>query len=132
MATQAASVTLTLERRLTYWQASTRYATAHVCTHSALPQCAALETIAKLGIQDISFANPPALYFSSFTPVGFTLPDGGNASQWWNWTRGVEGRWLRGVFEVDPRADAGYVVGDIVIQGKGAKLAMASYASCSY
>eukprot|EP00245_Coleochaete_scutata_P007463 TRINITY_DN2287_c0_g1_i1.p1 TRINITY_DN2287_c0_g1~~TRINITY_DN2287_c0_g1_i1.p1 ORF type:complete len:466 (+),score=65.30 TRINITY_DN2287_c0_g1_i1:165-1562(+) len=65
----------------------------------------------------VTVANPVALYFDSFQPVGFVTPDGTDASTFWKWTRGENGFHVRAVFEVPP--EKGYTVGDITISGKG-------------
>jgi len=62
----------------------------------------------------IAVADPVALYLDSFTPSGFTTPDGTDVSQFWKWRRGSKGLWVSAVFEVP--ADKGYVVGDIMHQ----------------
>jgi len=65
----------------------------------------------------LTVENPIALYFDRFAPTNFTTPDGTDAATFWKWTRGTEGRYLRGVYEVP--SDKPYVVGDITITGKG-------------
>lgn len=60
-------------------------------------------------MQDVTLANPVALYIDSFTPVNFVTPDGANALDFWKVTRGAEGFAVRAEFEVP--ASKPYVVG---------------------
>jgi hypothetical protein len=64
----------------------------------------------------ITLADPPGLYISDFSPVGWTTPDQTDAKRFWTYTRGEKGRRLRGVYEVPP--EAGYAVGDILVGGQ--------------
>lgn len=62
---------------------------------------------------DITLADPPGLYINDFTPAGFKAPDGSDPKSYWTYTRGQQGRRLRGVYEVP--VNKGFVVGDITI-----------------
>ena len=61
------------------------------------------------GAQDVTLADPVALYIDSFTPVGFVTPDNADAKQFWRFTRGAPGFAVRAEFEVP--ASKNYVVG---------------------
>jgi hypothetical protein len=65
---------------------------------------------------DVTLADPVGLYISDFTPAGWTTPDDTDPKSFWSYTRGEEGRRLRGVYEVSEDKD--YVVGDIKIKGQ--------------
>lgn len=64
---------------------------------------------------DVTLADPIGLYINDFTPAGFTTPDGTKAKDFWRFTRGEKGHWVRGVFEVP--ATKSYIIGDIKIRG---------------
>ena len=62
-----------------------------------------------MGAQDVTLADPVALYIDSFTPVGFVTPDNADAKQFWKVTRGAPGFAVRAEFEVP--ASKNYLVG---------------------
>jgi hypothetical protein len=89
------------------------------------PQIAiAINQLAAQG-EEISLADPPGLYIDSLITAGMTTPDGTDAVDFWEVTRGDEGHGLRAKFEVP--ADRGYSVSGIEIDGEpirfGAQLA---------
>lgn len=64
----------------------------------------------------IAIADPISLYFDRLVTSGWETPDGTNASEFWKYTRGEDGRYVRAVYEVP--SDKNYDVGDIKINGK--------------
>jgi hypothetical protein len=74
---------------------------------------------------ELSLADPAGLYIQEFIAAGITTPDGADAAEFWQVTRGEKGHALRARFEVP--AERGYSVSDIEIDGRpiefGAQLA---------
>lgn len=64
----------------------------------------------------VSLADPAELSFESISFSGWKTPDNSNPADYWKYTRGVEGHYVRGVLEVP--ADKGFVVGDMKINGE--------------
>lgn len=64
----------------------------------------------------LTLADPLGLYFDSLLTNGWKTPDGTNASEFWKYTRGNDGKYMRAVYEVP--AELNYDVGDIEINGK--------------
>lgn len=64
----------------------------------------------------IAMANPPQLAFESISFSGWDVPDGVAPEDCWTYTRGADGRAVRGVLEAPEGAS--FVVGDIRINGK--------------
>lgn len=65
---------------------------------------------------DITLNNPIGLYLHDFNPVGWTTPDGTDPREFWTFTRGRDGYFVRAEFEVPPAKE--YGVSDIKIAGK--------------
>jgi len=89
------------------------------------PQIAlAINQLAAQG-EEISLADPPGLYIHELITAGMTTPDGTDAADFWEVTRGEEGRGLRAKFEVP--SDRSYSVSGVEIDGEpirfGAQLA---------
>ncbi len=89
------------------------------------PQIAiAINQLAAQG-EEVSLADPPGLYIHELITAGMTTPDGTDAADFWEVTRGDEGHGLRAKFEVP--ADRGYSVSGVEIDGEpirfGAQLA---------
>jgi hypothetical protein len=64
----------------------------------------------------VAIADPISLYFDKLITNGWQTPDGTDAAEYWKYTRGEEGRYVRAIYEVP--ADKNYDVGDITINGK--------------
>lgn len=89
------------------------------------PQIAiAVNQIAAEG-EELSLADPPGLYIDEFLAGGMRTPDGADAADFWQVTRGDAAHALRAKFEVP--AERGYSVSEIEIDGRpiefGAQLA---------
>lgn len=67
-------------------------------------------------LADVTLNNPVGLYLHQFNPVGWETPDGSDAREYWRFTRGRDGHFVRATYEVP--AGRGYVVGDIKIDGR--------------
>lgn len=64
----------------------------------------------------LTLADPIGLYLDGLSTNGWETPDGTNASEFWNYTRGEKGKYVRAIYEVP--AELNYDVGDIKINGK--------------
>lgn len=64
----------------------------------------------------ITLADPIGLYFDSLITSGWESPDGTNPIDFWKYTRGESGKYVRAIYEVP--AQLNYDVGDIKINGK--------------
>jgi hypothetical protein len=77
------------------------------------------------GGREVSLSDPPGLYLHEFIGSGIQAPDGADAGEFWQVTRGDREHALRARFEVP--AERGYAVGDLELDGKkvetGAQLA---------
>jgi hypothetical protein len=65
---------------------------------------------------DVTLANPVGLYFAELNVAGWETPEHSDPQTFWTYVRGTKDKPVRAVFEV-PK-EAGFVVGDIKIQGK--------------
>lgn len=65
---------------------------------------------------EVSLALPAQLAFESVSFAGWTTPDGSAAEDYWTYTRGVDGQFVRGVLSVPE--DKGFTVGDIEIDNR--------------
>ncbi|GAA6179574.1 hypothetical protein NBRC116594_10120 [Shimia sp. NS0008-38b] len=64
----------------------------------------------------VSVANPPQLAFESISFAGWDVPDGVAPEACWSYTRGSQGRAVRGVLQAPEGAS--FVIGDIKIDDK--------------
>jgi hypothetical protein len=64
----------------------------------------------------VSIANPPELAFESVSFAGWETPDGSDPADWWRFTRGADGRHVRGV--VAAPEGSGLRAGDLRIDGR--------------
>lgn len=74
---------------------------------------------------ELSLADPAGLYIDEFIAAGITTPDGADAAEFWQVTRGDEAHAMRAHFEVP--AERGYSVSEVKVDGQpirfGAQLA---------
>lgn len=77
---------------------------------------AEVNTLARAGAM-VTIQDPVGLYIDSINWGVIQPPQGhhDDLSQFWKWTRGTQGHWMRAEFEIP--ADKGYVLGDLFVRG---------------
>jgi len=75
---------------------------------------AGVNALARAGAM-VTIENPIGLYIDQINWGLIETPDDTDPSEFWKWTRGKKGTYMRAVFEVP--ADKGYVLGDLTVKG---------------